>query len=118
MSKYQLREWQRSMFLSITCLLSINSLKKSLIPEISPWGPQRSGTGLDKKKKHPGSLFYMSEQISVEKFAMLSDAFFIKNWANSKSQIPHSVSLKAKKIVSGGWRLVEKTKKLFRSGPS
>ena len=55
MSKYQLREWQRLMFLSITCFWSIYSLKKSLIPEISPGGPQRGGTGRDgagRKKKH------------------------------------------------------------------
>ena len=50
MSKYQLREWQRSMFLSITCFWSIYSLKKSLIPEISPGGPQRGGTGRDERK--------------------------------------------------------------------
>ena len=43
------------------------------------------------EKKHPGSLFYMSEQKSVEKISMLSDAFFKKNFgANLKSQIPHS----------------------------
>ena len=79
MSKYQLREWQRSMFLSITCLLSINSLKKSLIPEISPWGPQRGWMGQDEKKTLPGSLFYMSEEKSVEKFTMLRDAHHLEH---------------------------------------
>ena len=51
MSKYQLRDWQRLMFLSITCFWSIYSLKKSLIPEISPGGPQRGGTWQDETKK-------------------------------------------------------------------
>ena len=32
----------------------------------------------DEKKKHPGSLFYMSEQKSVEKFAMLRDAHHLE----------------------------------------
>ena len=49
MSKYQLREWQRSMFSSISCFCSIYSLKKSLIPEISPGGPQRED-GAGRKK--------------------------------------------------------------------
>jgi len=50
MSKYQLREWQRLMFLSISCFWSIYSLKKSLIPKISPGGSQRGGTGWDERK--------------------------------------------------------------------
>ena len=49
MSKYQLREWQHLMFSSITCFWSIYSLKKCLIPEISPGGPQRGGLGRDEK---------------------------------------------------------------------
>ena len=36
----------------------------------------------------------MSEQKSVEKISMLSDAFFWKNFgANLKSQIPHSAEI-------------------------